>query len=85
MLKSFVGNPAAEFNVDRIDQPAWKRLAATMSYVQGDMTKPELYAEIRATLDKAAKAHGTRATPSSISLSRTGSSARWWNSSATRN
>jgi len=60
MLKSFVGNPAAEFNVDRIDQPAWKRLAATMSYVQGDMTKPELYAEIRATLDKAAKAHGTR-------------------------
>src|SRR5271167_3552208 len=43
MLKSFVGNPAAEFNIDGIDEPAWKRLAATMSYVQGDLTKPALY------------------------------------------
>src|SRR4249920_261452 len=27
MLKSFVGNVAAEFSVDRIDDAAWKRLA----------------------------------------------------------
>jgi len=40
MLKSFVGNPAAEFTIDRIDKPAWQRLAAKMSYVQGDLTKP---------------------------------------------
>src|SRR5258707_11101711 len=27
MLKSFVGNAAAEFDVDEIDEAAWKRLA----------------------------------------------------------
>lgn len=60
MLESFVGDPAAEFNVDRIDQAAWKRLAATMSYVQGDMTKPELYENIGAALLQAKKAHNTQ-------------------------
>jgi glucose-6-phosphate 1-dehydrogenase len=61
MLKSFVGNPGADFNIDRIDQAAWKRLAATMSYVQGDMTKkPELYENIGAALRQAEKAHNTQ-------------------------
>src|SRR5664279_402988 len=41
MLKSFVGNAAAEFDLDKIDEAAWKRLAEKMSYVQGDLTKPE--------------------------------------------
>src|SRR6202795_4723551 len=35
MLKSFVGNPAAEFDIDDIDEAAWKRLAERMVYVQG--------------------------------------------------
>src|SRR5271156_10756 len=43
MLKSFVGNAAAEFDIEQIDKAAWQRLAAAMSYVQGDLTKPELY------------------------------------------
>ena len=43
MLKSFVGNAAAEFDIDEIDETAWKRLAEKISYVQGDFTKPELY------------------------------------------
>jgi glucose-6-phosphate 1-dehydrogenase len=60
MLKSFVGNPSAEFSIDKIDATAWKQLAATMSYVQGDLTKPSLYADIRNTLDAAQKAHGTQ-------------------------
>ena len=60
MLKSFVGNAAAEFNVDRIDEAAWKRLAEKMSYVQGDLTKSELYEKIRGALGEAEKAHGTR-------------------------
>src|SRR5579872_2033040 len=60
MLKSFVGNAAAEFDVDRIDEAAWKRLAEKMSYVQGDLTKPELYEKLRGALDEAGKTHGTQ-------------------------
>jgi glucose-6-phosphate 1-dehydrogenase len=60
MLKSFVGDAAAEFDVDEIDEAAWKRLAAKMSYVQGDLTKPELYEKIRGALGEAEKTHGTQ-------------------------
>jgi glucose-6-phosphate 1-dehydrogenase len=60
MLKSFVGNPPAEFAIDRIDKPAWQRLAARMSYVQGDLTKPELYQKIYNSLNQVEKTHGTR-------------------------
>jgi len=59
-LKSFVGNVTAEFHVDRIDAPAWNRLAEKMYYVEGDLTKPELYDKIRTTLAAAERAHGTR-------------------------
>jgi len=47
MLKTFVGNATAEFDIDRIDEAAWKRLTEKMSYIQGDLTKPELYEKIR--------------------------------------
>jgi glucose-6-phosphate 1-dehydrogenase len=60
MLKSFVGNATAEFDVDHIDEAEWQRLAKKMSYVQGDLTKPELYEKLRGTLDDAAKTHGTQ-------------------------
>jgi glucose-6-phosphate 1-dehydrogenase len=60
MLKSFVGNAAAEFDIEQIDKAAWQRLAAAMSYVQGDLTKPELYEKLRSALDEAEKNHGTR-------------------------
>ncbi len=60
MLKSFVGNAAAEFDVDRIDEAAWKRLAEKMSYVQGDLTKPGVYEKIRGTLSEAEKTYGTQ-------------------------
>ena len=60
MLTSFVGNTAAEFNVDRIDEEVWKRLAEKMIYVQGDLTKPELYERLRGVLDRLEKARGTR-------------------------
>ena len=59
MLKSFVSDAAAEFDIDHIDEAVWKRLAARMSYVQGDLTTPELYEKLRGTLDEATKAHGT--------------------------
>lgn len=60
MLKSFIGNAAAEFDIDRIDEAAWQRLAGKMTYLQGDLTRPELYEKIRVSLDEAAKAHGIR-------------------------
>ena len=59
MLKSFVGNAAAEFDLDQIDEAVWKRLAEKMSYVQGDLTKPELYEKISTELGEAEKTHGT--------------------------
>ncbi len=60
MLKSFVGNRAAEFDADEIDETAWQRLAAKMTYIQGDLGKPDLYAKIRAALGEAEKTHGTQ-------------------------
>ena len=59
-LKSFVGNPATGFDIDHIDEAAWKRLAKRMSYIQGDATKPELHEKLRGVLDEAKKAHGTQ-------------------------
>src|SRR5271166_5624436 len=35
MLKSFVGNAAAEFDIDDIDEAVWKRLAEKMVYLEG--------------------------------------------------
>jgi glucose-6-phosphate 1-dehydrogenase len=60
MLKSFVGNAAAEFDIERIDEAAWKKLADAMLYVQGDLTKPEVYGQLRQALDRAEKDHGTQ-------------------------
>ena len=60
MLKSFVGHAGSEFNTDHIDEDAWARLADKMTYISGDLTKPDLYEQVRAALDKAEKAHGTR-------------------------
>jgi glucose-6-phosphate 1-dehydrogenase len=60
MLDSFVGTPAAEFDTDRIDEAAWKRLAEKMTYVQGDLTDPGLYDKLRDVLSEAEKTHGTK-------------------------
>ena len=58
-LKSYAGK-ASEFNGGRIDEEAWSRLADKMSYVQGDLSKPELYDKLRAALAEAEKTHGTQ-------------------------
>src|SRR6185437_3539633 len=60
MLKTFVGNAGAEFDIDRIDEAAWQRLAEKMSYLSGDLTKPALYEKIRGALGGAEKTHGTQ-------------------------
>ena len=58
-LKSFVGNTATEFDVDHIDEVAWKQLSDRISCVQGDLTKSELYEKLRGALDEAERVHGT--------------------------
>ncbi len=60
MLESFVGNAAAEFDVSRIDEKVWKTLAEKMSYIDGDITKPEVYKQLHGLLDKAKNDHGTK-------------------------
>ena len=82
MLKSFVGNAGAEFNVDHIDEAGWQRLAEKMAYVQGDLTKPDLYEKLRGVLDQLKKPMAPAATPSSISRSPIASSAPSWSNSA---
>jgi len=59
-LKSYVGNAAAGFDIDHIDEEAWKRLAAKMLYVRGDLSKPELYDKLRDALADAETAYGTQ-------------------------
>jgi glucose-6-phosphate 1-dehydrogenase len=58
-LKSFVGNTTTTFEIDRIDEKIWQWLTARMVYVQGDLTKPELYQKIRTALGEAETNHGT--------------------------
>ena len=60
MLESFVGNKAAEFSVDALDDKAWASLAERMSYVQGDITKPDLYQKLKGVLDEAQRKHAAK-------------------------
>jgi glucose-6-phosphate 1-dehydrogenase len=60
MLKSFVGDSAAEFSVDHIDEAVWKQLADRMTYIHGDLTRSELYEKLRGVLAEAEKMHGTK-------------------------
>jgi glucose-6-phosphate 1-dehydrogenase len=60
MLKSIVDTAAAEFDVDQIDDATSQRRAEKISYVQDDLAKPDLYENIRTTLDEADKIDGTQ-------------------------
>ena len=59
VLKSYVNNPASGFDIDHIDEDAWKRLAEKMLYIRGDLNEPTLYEKLRVALDGAEKSHGT--------------------------
>jgi glucose-6-phosphate 1-dehydrogenase len=60
MLKSYVGNPSTAFEIDHIDEGAWRRLAHSMSYISGDVTQSEVYAALADALGTAAKTHDTQ-------------------------
>src|SRR5271168_904945 len=59
-LQSFVGNAAGGFDIDHIDEAAWRRLTANMSFVRGDLAEAGLYEQLREALDHAEKHHGTK-------------------------
>jgi glucose-6-phosphate 1-dehydrogenase len=58
-MKGFVGNTSSEFRLDRIDEAVWKRLAESMSYIQGDINNLAVYRELRSHLEEVAKKHRT--------------------------
>ena len=57
-LQSFVGDPAATFSTDHIDEPAWARLSGSMSYVQGDATDAALHTRLGEVLDQVGAGKG---------------------------
>src|SRR5271163_1139693 len=60
MLQGFVGNPSSESRLERIDDAVWRRLADAMSYIQGDLNDPGLYARLSSHLDELAQQRGTQ-------------------------
>jgi glucose-6-phosphate 1-dehydrogenase len=59
-LKSFVGDRSGTFSIDHIDEEAWRRLAESMSFVKGDLSKPGLYQALCGALEEAKEKRGTR-------------------------
>ncbi len=58
-LQSYTAS-ASEFNSGRVDEAAWSRLAEKISYVRGDLAKPELYERLGNALNEAQDGQGTR-------------------------
>ena len=59
MLESFVGDPEAEDQIEKVDDAAWDRLTAHADYVQGDFTKDEFYETLKSRLEAIENAQGT--------------------------
>jgi glucose-6-phosphate 1-dehydrogenase len=59
-LKSFVENKSGTFSADHIDDKAWQALADKMSFVQGDLTTPELYKALGEEIDRAGATQKTQ-------------------------
>ncbi len=52
MMREFVSKGGGEFEIDHIEETAWKWLADRMSYLQGDLTDPSSYVRLAAHLTK---------------------------------
>jgi glucose-6-phosphate 1-dehydrogenase len=59
-LDGFAKAKSGTFSADHIDEKAWDALADKMSFVQGDLTTPELYQEVKTALAEAEKTHNTK-------------------------
>jgi len=58
-LRGFVGNSNSEFEIDRLDDSVWQRLAERMTYIQGDLEHPEIYGQLRGALKDAERSQNT--------------------------
>jgi glucose-6-phosphate 1-dehydrogenase len=56
----FVRSSAAENDPDEMDETAWKCVARNLTYISGDITKPEVYARLRDAIGAADKAVGAK-------------------------
>ena len=52
-LEDAVKGGGAEFEAKSIDEDTWQRLTRNVSYVQGDLTKPEAYRQLAQALETA--------------------------------
>ena len=59
-MDSFVNNSSSEDDIPGIDDDTWNRLAASMSYVKGDLNDPAMYSALAPALAAAERDHGTR-------------------------
>jgi len=59
-LQDFAKSKSGTFSADKIDSKVWDRLSSQMSFVQGDLTTPQLYKELGAEIDRATKAQKTK-------------------------
>ncbi|MHB8284126.1 MAG: glucose-6-phosphate dehydrogenase [Caulobacteraceae bacterium] len=59
-LKGFVADGSGTFSTDHIEEAAWTRLADGMSFVQGDITKPETYQALCTELAEVGAKRGTQ-------------------------
>jgi glucose-6-phosphate 1-dehydrogenase len=59
-VKRFVSNTATEADSDEIDEAAWRRVAHNLTYIPGDLTKPDVYTKIRDAVGVAGKTAGTQ-------------------------
>ena len=57
-MEQFVGKDG-QFQIGRLDQDAWRRLAERMSYLQGDLNDPEIYDRLGKHLAKLDETAGT--------------------------
>jgi glucose-6-phosphate 1-dehydrogenase len=54
-IEGFATDKNAEFSADKIDQEAWSRVVDTIEYIDGDISDPKLYDEIKAEIDNFSK------------------------------
>ena len=59
-LDDLVKSKSGTFNADSIDEAAWKKFSGRLAFVQGDLTKPELYEDVGKALEEVAAKHETK-------------------------
>jgi glucose-6-phosphate 1-dehydrogenase len=58
-LHGFVNAPSSEFAIDAVDENAWQWLAQRMTYLRGDLTAADTYAQLAQLLQQVEAQHDT--------------------------